>query len=135
MTLVEVIAGLVVLGTLLAAVTVARGRFLRQWAEADRRLQATRAVDALLSEWLSGSPQAVPIRSQGLLAGGAANQIWRTQVIKDAAAAELGAIVVRLEVFNTQAPRKPTLTVDFLLPSPRPATTPTTQPLAAAEAP
>src|SRR4029434_11142198 len=85
MTLVEVIAGLVVLGTLLAAVTVARGRFLRQWAEADRRVPATRAADALLSEWLSGSPQAVPIRSQGPLVGGAANQIWRTQVIRDSA--------------------------------------------------
>jgi type II secretory pathway pseudopilin PulG len=128
MTLVEVIAGLVVLGTLLAAVTVARGRFLRQWAEADRRVQATRAADALLSEWLSGSPQAVPIRSQGPLVGGAANQIWRTQVIRDSAAAELGAIVVRLQVFEMSAPAKATVTVDFLLPSPRPATTATTQP-------
>src|SRR5687767_9012408 len=103
MTLVEVMAGLVVLGTLLAAVTVARGRFLRQWAEADRRLAATRAVDALLSEWLSGSPQAVPVNSRGSLVGGAAKQFWRTQVIRDAAAAELGAVVVRLEVFDADA--------------------------------
>ena len=129
MTLVEVIAGLVVLGTLLAAVTVARGRFVRQWAEADRRLQATRAVDALMSEWLSGSPQAVPTHARGPLIGGAANQVWRTQVIRDPAAAALGAIVVRLEVFDMPTLAKPTLTVDFLLPSPRPTTAPTTQPL------
>src|SRR5688500_4635616 len=86
MTLVEVMAGLVVLGTLLAAVTVARGRFLRQWAEADRRMQATRAVDALLSEWLSGSPEAVPIHSQGPLVSGAANHVWRTRRVPDPAA-------------------------------------------------
>jgi type II secretory pathway pseudopilin PulG len=128
MTLIEVVAGLVVLGTLLAAVTIARGRFLRQWGEADRRLQATRAVDAMLSEWLSGSPQAVPIRSQGPLIGGAANQIWRTQVIREPAAQELGAIVVRLEVFETSARAKPSVAVDFLLPSPR-AAAPSTQPL------
>jgi type II secretory pathway pseudopilin PulG len=127
MTLVEVLAGLVVLGTLLAAVTVARGRFLRQWAEADRRLQATRAVDALLSEWLSGSTQAVPVNSRGPLVGGAVNQIWRTRPMRDPAAAELGAVVVRLEVFDTASSRKPTVTVDFVLQAPRP---PTTQPLA-----
>jgi hypothetical protein len=93
-------------------------------------MQATRAVDALMNEWLGGSPQAVPIHSQGPLVGGAANQIWRTQVIRDPAAAELGAIVVRLEVFDTPTPAKPTVVVDFLLPSPRPTTTPpTTQPL------
>ena len=131
MTLVEVIAGLVVLGTLLAAVTVARGRILRQWGEADRRLQATRAVDAMLSEWLSGSPQAVPIRAQGPLVGGATNQIWRTQVIRDPAAAELGAIVVRLGVFETTAPTKATVAVDFLLPAPRPSTPAATQPRSA----
>lgn len=130
MTLVEVLAGLVVLGTLLAAVTVARGRLLRQWAEADRRLQATRALDVLLSEWLSGSPQAVPVTSQGPLVGGAANQVWRTRLMRDPAAAELGAVVVRLEVFDTVNSRKPTVTLDFLLQSPRP---PTTQPLAATE--
>jgi type II secretory pathway pseudopilin PulG len=134
MTLVEVIAGLVVLGTLLAAVTVARGRFLRQWAEADRRVQTTRAVDVLLSEWLGGSPQAVPIRSQGPLVGGAPNQIWRTHVKRDPAATALGAIVIRLEVFETAAPAKATMAVDFLLPAPRPTTTATTQPLRA-EAP
>ena len=132
MTLVEVLVGLVVLGTLLAAVTIARGRLLRQWAEADRRLQATRAVDALLSEWLSGPPQAVPINSQGALIGGAANQIWRTHVRRDAAAAELGAIVVRFEVFDASTSRKSMLVVDFLLPAPRPA--PTTRALPA-EAP
>jgi type II secretory pathway pseudopilin PulG len=128
MTLVEVLAGLVVLGTLLAAVTVARGRFLRQWAEADRRVQATRAVDALLSGWLSGSVQAVPVHSQGPLVGGAVNQVWRTRLMRDPVAAELGAVVVRLEVFDTTTSRRPTVTVDFLLQSPRP---PTTQPRAA----
>ena len=131
MTLVEVLAGLVVLATLLTAVTIARGRFVRQYAEADRRLQATRAVDALLSEWMSSAPESVPLNANGPLVGGAAKQVWRTQTVRQPAATQLGAITVRLEVFDASAPaaRKPILALEFLLPSPRPPAT--TRPLTA----
>jgi hypothetical protein len=119
MTLIEVLAGLVVLGTLLAAVTVARGRFLRQWSEADRRVQATRAVDALLSAWLSAPAEAVPLDAQGPL-DGVPGHVWRTRRMHDAAANALGALVVRLDVIGPAAAgREPLLTVDFLLQQPR----------------
>jgi len=60
-TLIEILAGLAVLGVLIASIMIARGRALRQWADADAKLQASRAVDTLVSTWLAGpearSPQ------------------------------------------------------------------------------
>jgi hypothetical protein len=116
MTLVEVLAGLVVLGTVLASLVVARGRLLRQWADADRKLTAAHAVDELMSKWMSGPPNAVPVPRQGALAG-APDCVWRTQFVAGRAARDLHARVVRVEVFDARAPRRttPLLTLDFLL--------------------
>ena len=136
MTLIEVLCGLVLLGTVLASVCVARGRFLRQWGAADRRLQAVRAVDAMLSQWIAGSPDSVPLPGYGHLQG-APNLIWRTRRIREVNAANLGVVIVRLEVFQQVAgssladfpddagnSRQPLLTVDFLLHDSRLAATP-----------
>ena len=38
MTLIEVLAGLAILGAVLASLSIARGRLLRQWADADKKL-------------------------------------------------------------------------------------------------
>lgn len=119
MTLVEVIAGLVLLTTVLAAVGVARGRFLRQWADADRQLQATRAADELLAGWLAGPPDRVPVGSGGPLPG-ADGFRWSAGRIRDAAAERLGSQVVRLEVTRPAGDgsgRRPeaVLAVEFLL--------------------
>ena len=51
MTLVEVVGGLALLATLLVAALLAQGRYMRQAASADRRLQAVTAADALLTSW------------------------------------------------------------------------------------
>jgi hypothetical protein len=51
MTLIEVAAGLAILGTLMASLLVARSRYLRQWATAGRKQEAVIAADALLSAW------------------------------------------------------------------------------------
>ena len=48
------------LGTLLAAVTVARARFLRQAADADRSLRATRAANVLKARIKSPGAPAEP---------------------------------------------------------------------------
>ncbi|MDB5357387.1 MAG: hypothetical protein JWN24_3840 [Phycisphaerales bacterium] len=138
MTLVEVLAALVLLGTILTSLTIARGRFLRQWAVADRRLRAIKAVDAMLSQWIAGSPDTIPAPGRGLLED-VPNTMWRTRRIQSAAARGLGAVIIRLEVWETvagtgepaQTPnaadddsnsdeqnaagiRKPLLTVEFL---------------------
>src|SRR5437016_4406954 len=99
MTLIEIVAGLVILGTILASLAIARGRFARQWADADRRLAAARSLDALIAQWMDASPPQVPLNRQGTL-GDNTKLIWRTRVLRDPSAARLGAAVVRVEVFQ-----------------------------------
>jgi hypothetical protein len=119
MTLIELLAGLVVLGTVLASISLARGRFLRQWSEAEQRMQATRVVDRMLADWLGGPADRVPVPGQGTLLG-MKQHVWRTTPRRDRAVEDLGAMVVRLEVFerteSTAASRRPVVSVDFVLP-------------------
>ena len=117
-TLIEVLAGLVILGTLLVSVTMARGRFLRQWAEADRRIVAARETDQVIETWLAESSRDVPISSQGAT-DDSDHHPWQTRVIPSPAAASVGAVVVRLQVFERSADETPLSSVDFLLQDPR----------------
>src|SRR5258706_2701202 len=65
-TLIEVIAGLVVLAVLVCAVALARGRFMRQWEAAQRRTQAAEAVDRMLAGWVGGEGGgAIPLPARG----------------------------------------------------------------------
>ena len=120
-TLIEVLLGLVVLSTLLVSVAMARGRFLRQWADADHKLAQCRAADALLARWLAGPPAAVPLAGRGTTDGTA----WQTRVVPSPAAATVQAVVVRLDVFA--ADHSPPVSVDFLVHDVR--TTSTTRPV------
>jgi hypothetical protein len=117
-----VLAGLVVLGTVLVSVTIARGRFLRQWGDAQRKLAATHAADALLGQWMAGPPGAVPVESSAALTD-LPDCYWQTHRLDQPAAAGLSAAVVRLEIFQkNQSSREPMLvraaplvSVDFLV--------------------
>src|SRR6266404_4194709 len=113
-TLIEVLAGLVILGTLLVSVAAARGRFLRQWAEADRRLAIVKATDAMMANWLAGPAQNVPLRGEGPLSG-VSECVWRARIVPNPEARHLGAVVVRAEVFDRSVPgrREPLLGVEF----------------------
>jgi type II secretory pathway pseudopilin PulG len=122
MTLIEVLAGLVVLGTLLVAVAVARARFIRQWSEADRRLRATRATDAMLATWFTGDSASIPTNARGLLDDAPTDFAWRTHAVPNRDAAELGATIVRLDVFDRRTATSegalqttPIVSVDLLL--------------------
>ncbi len=116
-TLIEVLAGLVILSTLLVALAIARGRFLRQWAQADHRIAAAHAADHLLETWLSGSPQAVPISAFGTTDDGK-NDVWSTQVLSSPAAESVGAIIVRLKVLDPSV-NQTLSSIDFVLRDPR----------------
>src|SRR5881394_3936045 len=89
-TLIEVLAGLVILGTLLVAIAAARGRFARQWVEADRRLAAVRAADKMLADWMAGAEQNIPLQAQGELPG-VPKCVWRTREIRSQGAEDLRA--------------------------------------------
>ena len=117
-TLIEVLAGLVVLATLLTAVGIARGRFLRQWAEADEKMRGARAVDALVATWVTEDSINVPLNSTGNLEG-VPGGFWRTHLVAGAGANKLGALVVRLEVVRRTS-NTPLFSVDLLAPQLRP---------------
>jgi len=109
------LAGLVILGTLLVSIAAARGRFARQWVEADRRLSAVRAADKMLADWMAGAEQNIPVQGRGDLPG-VANCSWRTREIRSQGAEVLRARVVRLEVFDrTSRSREPLFYVEFLV--------------------
>ena len=114
MTLIEVLAGLVVLGTVLASVTIARGRFMRQTARAQQKIEASRAVDEMLSSWFARPSGAVVIPSQGILEG-SGRFAWRTNWRVNRAAEDLGARSAQLDVFDPRGASEPVLTVEFIV--------------------
>ena len=116
-TLIEVLAGLVILSTLLVSLAMARGRFLRQWAQADQRIAASHEVDHLMEQWFAASPPAVPIDSNGIT-DDVPHHLWQTQVIASPQAASIGTIVVRLQVFQNNEAQSPLASIDVLLRDP-----------------
>jgi hypothetical protein len=114
MTLIEIVAGLVILGTILASLAVARGRFARQWAAADQKLAAVKALDAQVAEWMNVPGAAVPLNRQGALADAPA-YVWRTRVLREEP--KLSAIVVRVEALDRKhvSDRAPAASVDLLV--------------------
>ncbi len=89
---------------------------MRQWADANHRLEAIHAADALLATWLDTPSAPVPAPSEGTL-NGTPGYTWRTSLLRDPAAATLGAVIVRMEVFepaSSRAERPPIFAVDFL---------------------
>jgi type II secretory pathway pseudopilin PulG len=107
-TLIEALAGLVVLGVLLVSITLARGRFVRQRALAEQKLAATAAVDAMLSKWMAGNSATIPISAGPL--DGLPSHTWRTRVIE--IKPDLAASVIRLEITNQS--NATILTLDLL---------------------
>jgi hypothetical protein len=98
-TLIEVVAGLVVLSVLVSSVTLARGRFMRQWGDAKRKAAVTEAVDRMIASWLGGEgADNIPVPARGVL-DGVEGATWRTDWIANPATHRLGAGVVRVEVF------------------------------------
>jgi hypothetical protein len=96
LTLVEVVAGLALLSTLLVAVLTTKARVTRQWANAQRRLDATAAADRLLATWWQ-DVERFPRQSSGRVAGDGQLR-WRTRPVRNDSVESLGASVVRLEV-------------------------------------
>jgi type II secretory pathway pseudopilin PulG len=102
-TLVEVMAGLVLLATLLGVILEAKARHTHQLAEAQRRTAAVVVADRLLTTWWL-EPAKFPHSGQGKVEG-AGQMTWRTKVVQNAVVARWGLEVVRLEVNEDRADR------------------------------
>jgi len=98
MTLVEVVGGLGLLATLLVALLMAKARYTRQSAVADRRLRAVAAAESLLVGWRQDA-RSLPRNGGGGVAG-EEGLVWRTRVVPNAEVNEMGAAVVRLEILD-----------------------------------
>ena len=97
------------LGVLLVSITIARGRFMRQRAQAEQKLAAAAAVDKLVSSWMAGTGSNIPLSSSGPL-DGLPNHAWRTRIIENKT--DLAASIIRLEVTNQS--NVTVLTLDLL---------------------
>lgn len=105
MTLIEVLAALLLMGSILVALVTARGRLVNQHAEAQAIQDAARAADALLVRWWASDPPAVPVSARGQVAG-QAGWVWTTTPVAGAPdALELQA--VRLSILDERDPSNP----------------------------
>ncbi len=95
LTLIEVVAAIAILGTILVGVVLAKARHTRQLALTARREVAVRLADELLSQWWTGG-DGVPVGVSGEDAN--ASLAWRTRRVPNPPIERLGARVVRLEV-------------------------------------
>lgn len=150
MTLVEVIASLALLATLLGGTVVAKGRLTRQWADARDRAEAVRLLDAQLQLWhtppegavAAASSDAATRDTSGSMAAGLAYTrapthgqgelgprfIWRasplpvSETFGVTRGAGGGVEVVRYTAVRAGSAGETTLaTIDLLRPAPRPA--------------
>jgi hypothetical protein len=124
MTLIEVLAGLVVLGTVLASVTIARGRFMQQTVVAQQKLLAVQAADELVSSWLSSPAGVVDVPAQGVLRDSLA---WRARQVVSRDAEALGVRMIHVDVLEKHSRGRLLLSLEFVAPQPR-ASSASTQP-------
>lgn len=120
LTLIEVLAAIAILGTVLAGVVLSKSRHTHQLALSRRKNEAVRAADRLIGGWWTGS-EGVPVGKSGPIEADA-SLTWRTRIVPNDAIARLDARVVRVEILdagqgeNGPAPAAPVVTVDLVLP-------------------
>ncbi len=117
-TLVEVLGGLVLLGTLLTGLLLAKSQAQRQYTDAGDKLEAIELADRLLTEWFS-RPDHWPRDDTGPI-DGHEDLRWRTETVSDEAARELGLERVRLTITESTGSNQPLTSVEVLIPTPAP---------------
>lgn len=123
LTLIEVLAAIAILGTVLVGVVLARSRHTRQLADTHRQNALVRATDELIASWWS-SAEGVPVEQSGVC-GPNGEMVWQTRVVSNRAVETMGARVVRVEVRPEQPgalpqgpPEQAEVIVDLVLPDP-----------------
>lgn len=127
LTLIEVVAAIAILGTVLVGIVLAQSRHTRQIARAAQVDAAMEAADRQLEDWWA-SGGGVPIDDRGEVEG--APLRWISRVVPNQALERLDARVVRVEFYETgalagnagdrgAAADKPLLMIDLVLPRPK----------------
>ncbi len=117
-TLIEVLAAIAILGTILVGVVLAKSRHTRQIERTQRQNAAVRAADELIAGWWASS-RGVPVGDSGVTASDA-SLAWKTHVVANREIEDLGARVVRVEIriVDGKQEREPLVTVDLVLSDP-----------------
>ncbi len=118
LTLVEVIAGLALMASLLATMVVAYSAHLRQHRNAQRKVLAVELLDRQLEEWRRASVP-IPVPSAGEFLDKPEFH-WQTELVPNATLAQFHSEVVRIEVREKQPPQR--LLCSLELPRPKPVT-------------
>ncbi len=120
LTLIEVLAAIAILGTLLVGVVLSKSRHTHQLSLSRRKDTAVRAADRLMSGWWAGA-DGVPVGESGRVESDP-SLTWRTRIVPNDAVGDLGARVVRVEILDggrggdRPLDADPVLTVDLVLP-------------------
>jgi type II secretory pathway pseudopilin PulG len=122
LTLVEAIAGIALLGTLLATVLLSIGRIRTQDARAAQRIEACRIAEDLLQQ-LWAKADKFPRGGDGEVSGKKGWR-WRTQAVANPQAQNIRGEVVAVEVLAPGSDAgPPAARVEIVLPTTRPAKT------------
>jgi prepilin-type N-terminal cleavage/methylation domain-containing protein len=122
LTLIEVVAAIALIGTLLTAMVLARSRHVHQLAVADQQDRLVHAADALISRWWADAA-GVPVGASGTIDGDPPLR-WSTQVIANRPIERLSCRVVRITVQRVADPQAvgaavtEPVVVDIVLPDP-----------------
>ncbi len=124
LTLIEVVAAIVILGTILVGVVLARSRHTRQIRLAQRKATAVRLADRLLTDWWT-DPNGVPVGQSGPV-DPEGTLVWETRERTTPGARRIGGRVVELTVRNAETTSAfptegPLVSVQLVLPFPQPA--------------
>lgn len=124
LTLIEILASLALLGSLLAAMLLARGQMAHQWRAAQEKLEAVEAADRLLEDWWVSGPvgvsgvagvAGVPRHDQGEIKD--TDLHWRTEPLSVQPLEDLEVEVIRLEVFNPRLRAEVLVSVELIAPA------------------
>ncbi len=118
LTLIEVVAGLALMSSILVAVLFLKSRYARQQALADHHLQSLAAADALLSVWWQ-TPAKFPRQGSGAVASHPTLG-WQTRTLPNPELARLGCQIIRLEITDRSSSAfgsSDVVAVDVLLPA------------------
>ncbi|QDU70610.1 type IV pilus modification PilV family protein [Mucisphaera calidilacus] len=124
LTLIEVVAALAILGTILATMVMAKSYHTRQLANADKQSRAVTLTDNLIAAWWTDE-KGIPIGAAGTFPT-EPEFIWQTQIVRNDPVQDLGARVVRIIVAEksdtdlvTEDDERVRIVVDLVVPDPR----------------
>jgi len=118
LTLIEVVAGLALMATVLVGILEAGGRHVRQIKRARRQLAAATEADRLLTGMI-GNFEQLPDNNAGTECGD--GLMWRTRLMENREAREtMNIAIVRLEIFDPRQTKDqtPLVAIDVVKPLP-----------------